>query len=336
MTVSRYWGAPIPPSRYRPSPILVWQCALMLAVRRRRAQQAATINAGPRVDAAHYVLCSSATNRRARLRRAMAPRADARRVTTLRSLTHVGEGTERRATRRGSRDNLEAGGRTARRDARRVETHMCRPCLACRKRAITERAGRRVGGPSACCSSVNTVDLEEEGRWMRRLQAAHLIGCGIQRGIRVEGFFTLQTRSSSAYPLFRPALLRRIQELEWVEGPAGCAPNASLSLQAGAAPSALLKPNPPTRVQIRVARAHIARDAKIAHLRVSLRSTAPHGSPWDPTNSAQPTKCWTFHTVAVARGGSGPDPAHLNPPACPFSADLAGRGNTKCRLDDPP
>jgi len=28
MMVSRYWGAPIPPSRYRPSPTLVWQCAL--------------------------------------------------------------------------------------------------------------------------------------------------------------------------------------------------------------------------------------------------------------------------------------------------------------------
>ena len=65
MTVSRYWGAPIPLSRYRPSPILVWQCALMLAVRRRRAQQAAMIFAGPpRVEAAHYVWCSSATTRR--------------------------------------------------------------------------------------------------------------------------------------------------------------------------------------------------------------------------------------------------------------------------------
>jgi len=104
MMVSRYGGAPIPPSRYRPSPILVWQCALMLAVRRRRAQQAAMIFAGPpRVEAAHYVWCSSATKRRARLRRAMAPRADARRVTMLRSLTHVGEGTERRAPRRPSR-----------------------------------------------------------------------------------------------------------------------------------------------------------------------------------------------------------------------------------------
>ena len=57
----------------------------------------------PRVEAAHYVWCSSATKRRARLRRAMAPRADARRVTMLRSLTHVGEGTERRAPRRPSR-----------------------------------------------------------------------------------------------------------------------------------------------------------------------------------------------------------------------------------------
>ena len=57
----------------------------------------------PRVEAAHYVRCSSATKRRARLRRAMAPRADARRVTMLRSLTRVGEGTERQAPRRPSR-----------------------------------------------------------------------------------------------------------------------------------------------------------------------------------------------------------------------------------------
>jgi len=52
---------------------------------------------------AHYVWCSSATKRRAQLRRAMAPRADARRVTMLSSLTHFGEGTERRAPRRPSR-----------------------------------------------------------------------------------------------------------------------------------------------------------------------------------------------------------------------------------------
>jgi len=73
-------------------------------VRRLRAQQGAMIFAGPpRVEAAHYVWCSSATKRRARLRRAMAPRADAWRVTMLRSLTHVAEGTERRAPRRPSR-----------------------------------------------------------------------------------------------------------------------------------------------------------------------------------------------------------------------------------------
>ena len=67
----------------------------MLAVRRLRAQQGAIIFAGPlRVEAAHYVWCSSATKRRARLRRAMAPRADARRVTMLRSLTGKGPNGE--------------------------------------------------------------------------------------------------------------------------------------------------------------------------------------------------------------------------------------------------
>ena len=76
----------------------------MLAVCCLRAQQGAMIFAGPpRVEAAHYVRSSSATKRRARQRRALAPRADARRVTMLRSLTHVGEGTERRAPRRPSR-----------------------------------------------------------------------------------------------------------------------------------------------------------------------------------------------------------------------------------------
>ena len=65
-------------SRCRPSPILVWQCALMLAVHRRRAQQATIIFTVPlRVETAHCVRCSSAIKSArggARLRRAMTPR----------------------------------------------------------------------------------------------------------------------------------------------------------------------------------------------------------------------------------------------------------------------
>jgi len=54
-------------------------------------------------------------------------------------------------SRREQGAKLEAGGRTARRGARRFERQTRRPYLTCRKRTTSERAGRRVGERSACC-----------------------------------------------------------------------------------------------------------------------------------------------------------------------------------------
>ena len=105
MMVSRYW-VPRPPLPISPLPdtrLAVRADAGCALPPRTTGGDAIRGPAARRGRTLCVVFIGQAPRGGARLRRAMAPRADAWRVTMLRSLKHVGEGTQRRTPRRPSR-----------------------------------------------------------------------------------------------------------------------------------------------------------------------------------------------------------------------------------------
>ena len=138
-----------PPLPISPLPMLVWQCALMLAVRRLRAQQVAMVFAGPPlVEAAHYVWCSSATKRRARLRRAMAPPACRRAACHNAEISDTRRGRDRTASPPAP-FTMHGAGREARAGWRAVVPSGARPPD---KRGTVRDAGR--GGRRAPSTTI--------------------------------------------------------------------------------------------------------------------------------------------------------------------------------------
>jgi len=190
MMGSRYWGFPFPASRCRPFPILVWQCPLMQAVHRHRAQQAAMIFPGPpRVEAAHYVWCSSATKRRCTA--ATRNRAACRRDRTARPpapLKMHGAGREARA---GWRDVVPSGPRPA------------------DKRGTVSDAGR--GGrwaPSTTICTIASVGKLASGIWHRE----SFIGRGqVRESAIVKGHYSIGSFDVSDLPIQNMAGTRQGQ-----------------------------------------------------------------------------------------------------------------------------